>query len=70
MPPFTGGLVGYFSYEMIGYRTYLKLESSEMNDFDLMLFDKVMAFDHLKHKICIIVNMKQTRCLKTWKSSI
>jgi anthranilate synthase component 1 len=44
MPPFTGGLVGYFSYEMIGYtEPVLKLKSSEFNDFDLMLFDKVIA---------------------------
>ena len=59
MPPFTGGLVGYFSYEMIGYvEPVLKLKSSDVNDFDLMLFDKVIAYDHLKQKICLVVNMK------------
>lgn len=59
MPPFTGGLVGYFSYEMIGYaEPVLKLKSSEFNDLDLMLFDKVIAYDHLKQKITIVVNMK------------
>lgn len=58
MPPFTGGLVGYFSYEMISYfEPTLKLKSSESNDFDLMLIDKVIAFDHLKQKIYIVVNM-------------
>jgi anthranilate synthase component 1 len=58
MPPFTGGLVGYFGYGMIGYaEPVLKLESSEFQDFDLMLFDKVIAYDHLKQKICIVVNM-------------
>ncbi|WP_429148329.1 anthranilate synthase component I [Anaerotaenia torta] len=58
MPPFTGGLVGYFGYEMIGYaEPVLKLRSSEFHDFDLMLFDKVIAYDHLKQKICIVVNM-------------
>ncbi len=57
MPPFTGGLVGYFSYEMIGYaEPVLKLKNSNFNDFDLMLFDKVIAYDHLKQKICIVVN--------------
>jgi anthranilate synthase component 1 len=71
MPPFTGGLVGYFSYEMIGYaEPTLKLESSEMNDFDLMLFDKVMAFDHLKHKICIIVNMKTDKVLENYGKAV
>lgn len=58
MPPFTGGLVGYFSYEMISYfEPSLKLASSDAKDFDLMLFDKVIAFDHLKEKIYIVVNM-------------
>lgn len=58
MPPFTGGFVGYFSYEMIGYaEPKLNLKESEFNDFDLMLFDKVIAYDHLKQKINIVVNM-------------
>jgi len=58
IPPFTGGFVGYFSYSMIGYtEPVLKLRSSEFNDFDLMLFEKVIAYDHLKQKINIIVNM-------------
>ena len=58
LPPFTGGLVGYFSYEMISYyEPSLKLKSSQSNDFDLMLFDKVIAFDHLKEKIYIVVNV-------------
>ena len=57
MPPFTGGFVGYFSYEMIGYaEPKLNLKGSDFNDFDLMLFDKVIAYDHLKQKINIVVN--------------
>lgn len=57
MPPFTGGFVGYFSYEMIGYaEPKLSLKDSDFNDFDLMLFDKVIAYDHLKQKINIVVN--------------
>ena len=50
MPPFTGGLVGYFSYDYIKYsEPKLKLEDHEQQDFrdmDLMLFDSVIAFDH------------------------
>ncbi len=71
MPPFTGGLVGYFSYEMIGYaEPVLKLKSSEFNDFDLMLFDKVIAYDHLKQKITIVVNMKTDRILENYGKAI
>jgi len=59
MPPFTGGFVGYFSYEMIGYtEPVLKLKNSNFQDVDLMLFDKVIAYDHLKQKISVVVNMK------------
>ncbi len=58
MPPFTGGFAGYFSYEMMEYtEPTLKLKDNDCNDFDLMLFDKVIAYDHLKQKINIVVNM-------------
>lgn len=71
MPPFTGGLVGYYSYEMIGYyEPVLKLKSSEMNDFDLMLFDKVIAYDHLKQKICIVVNMKADKLYESYNKAV
>lgn len=59
MPPFTGGFVGYFSYELIGLtEPKLTVKKSGFPEFDLMLFDKVIVFDHLRQKICIIVNMK------------
>lgn len=59
MPPFTGGFVGYFSYSMIQYaEPKLSISRGELNDFDVMLFDKVIAFDHLRQKICVIVNMR------------
>ena len=71
MPPFTGGLVGYFGYEMIGYaEPTLKLKSSEFNDFDLMLFDKVIAYDHLKQKINIVVNMKTDDILENYGKAV
>jgi anthranilate synthase component 1 len=62
MPPFTGGLVGYISYDYIKYtEKSLKLENTNdagFEDFELMLFDKIIAFDHLRQKIIIIVNVK------------
>ena len=58
-PTFTGGFVGYFGYNMIGYaEPKLKLTSSDVNDFQLMLFDKIFVFDHLRQKILVIANMK------------
>ena len=59
IPPFTGGLVGYFGYAMISVaEPVLKLKRGDTNDFDMMLFDKIIAYDHLKEKLIIIVNMK------------
>ena len=61
LPPFTGGLVGYFSYDYLGYsEPTVKCDAKDTEDFkdvDLMLFDKVIAFDHLRQKIVLIVNM-------------
>lgn len=61
LPSFTGGLVGYFSYDYLGYKEpAVKCEvedTEEFKDVDLMLFDKVIAFDHLCQKIILIVNM-------------
>lgn len=67
MPPFTGGFVGYFAYAMIAYaEPKLKISRGEGNDFDLMLFDKVIAFDHLRQKICIVVNMQTDSVLDNY----
>lgn len=61
LPTFTGGLVGYFSYDYIKYsEPTLNLDAQDddgFKDFDLMLFDKVIAFDHYRQKIIIIVNI-------------
>lgn len=61
LPPFTGGLVGYFAYEYIGYvepkLAYLFQDSGDFNDVDLMLFDTIIAFDNLKQKIFLITNV-------------
>lgn len=61
LPSFTGGLVGYFSYDYLAYSeptVKCDVEDAEsFKDVDLMLFDKVIAFDHLRQKIILIVNM-------------
>ena len=61
LPSFTGGLVGYFSYDYLTYSeptVKCNLEDTEdFKDVDLMLFDKVIAFDNVLQKIILIVNM-------------
>ena len=61
LPAFTGGLVGYFAYDYIRYAEptlVLDAEDTErFQDVDLMLFDRVIAFDNLRNKIILIVNI-------------
>ncbi len=61
MPTFTGGLVGYFSYDYLKYsEPTLRLDAKDtegFKDVDLMLFDKVIAFDNLKSKTILIANV-------------
>lgn len=62
LPPFTGGLVGYFSFDYLKYSeptTASKVkDENEFKDMDLMLFDKVIAFDNVRQKIVLIANVK------------
>ncbi len=61
LPSFTGGLVGYFSYDYLGYsepsvRNAVP-DRESFQDLDLMLFDKVIAFDHFRQQMILMVNM-------------
>lgn len=62
LPTFTGGLVGYFGYDYVKYsEPSLKLDAHDdgnFKDVDLMLFDKVIAFDNRENKIILIVNIQ------------
>jgi anthranilate synthase component 1 len=81
LPPFTGGLVGYFSYDYLRYREPLlnqaigdrkassqkdrdlasgeaSREREDFKDVDLMLFDKIIAYDHHEHRIVLIANVQ------------
>ncbi len=62
LPSFTGGFVGYFSYDFLGYSEPSVRcdvpDSEHFKDVDLMLFDKVIAFDNFRQKIILIVNMQ------------
>lgn len=62
LPAFSGGLVGYFAYDYIKYaEPTLNLDAADEEGFmdaDLLLFDKVVAFDHVAKEIILIVNAK------------
>ena len=61
LPPFTGGLVGYFAYDYLFYseptaRRQVR-DADDFRDMDLMLFDEVIVFDHVRQKLILIVNI-------------
>ena len=60
LPPFTGGAVGYFGYDMV--RTIEDIPKTGVDDLGvddavLMFYKTVLAFDHLRHQIHIISNV-------------
>jgi anthranilate synthase component 1 len=64
IPPFIGGGVGYFSYDLV--RQFERLpdrtvDDLGMDDFHVMYFSTVLAFDHLRHRIHIISNIFNNR---------
>lgn len=57
LPPFTAGAVGFVSYDMV--RRFERLPNMAKRDIDvpecsLMFFDRLLAFDHVRHQIHII----------------
>jgi anthranilate synthase component I len=57
LPPFTSGGVGYFAYDMV--RQFERLPETAKADVDLpdcvfTFYDRLLAFDHLKHQLHII----------------
>ena len=63
MPSFTGGLVGYFSYDYMKYQepslkpALEKKGQKEFRDVDLMLFDRVIVFDNYRQKLILIAGV-------------
>ena len=58
LPPFTAGAVGFFAYDVVRRIERLpELATDELHlpDAHLMFFDQVLAFDHVKKAIHLIV---------------
>jgi len=57
LPPFTAGAVGYFAYDVVRQLENIgKRAKDDLNlpDADLMFFDRLLAFDRLRHQIHIV----------------
>ena len=64
LPPFTAGAVGYFAYDTIRQFEDIGQHAKDdlsLPDCTLMFFDRLLAFDHLQHKIHIIASADVTR---------
>jgi anthranilate synthase component 1 len=64
LPPFTAGAVGYCAYDIV--RRLERIGEHATDDLDvpdcvLMFFDRVLAFDHLRHQIHIVASADVTR---------
>ncbi len=60
LPPFSGGAVGFFGYDLV--RTVEPLGAPNPDpigvpDMALMLTDALVVFDHLKHEVSILANV-------------
>jgi anthranilate synthase component 1 len=57
LPPFTAGAVGYFSYDVVRQLENIGEHTKDdlsLPDCELMFFDRLLAFDHLRHQIHIV----------------
>jgi anthranilate synthase component 1 len=61
LPRFTGGAVGYLGYDAASWFEPVQLQAAIEDGSDeagFMLFDTVLAFDHVRHRILIIANAR------------
>jgi anthranilate synthase component I len=62
LPRFTGGAVGYLGYDAAAWFEPVTLQDGDgaEDEAGFMLFDTVLAFDHVRHRILIIANARIT----------
>ena len=65
LPRFTGGAVGFLGYDAVPWFEPVTLQPSAAEEDGaptaaFMLFDTVLAFDHVRHRILIIANARVT----------
>ncbi|AHV98078.1 anthranilate synthase component I [Paenibacillus sabinae] len=60
MPPFTGGAIGFFGYDLLQYYEKLPAHASDdlkMDDIRFMFCDRIIVFDHVKQQILLVGNL-------------
>jgi anthranilate synthase component I len=60
LPPFFGGAVGYFSYNVAGWSERIpdtRPDDLQIPDAKLLFFDNVVVFDHVRQKLFVVANV-------------
>ena len=62
-PPFTGGAVGFVSYDSVRFLEEIPMpnKGTDAKDVNLLLFQNVIAFDRLKHRVFIITHLENSQ---------
>jgi anthranilate/para-aminobenzoate synthase component I len=61
LPRFNGGVVGYFGYDLVRFMERLPTTARtdlHVPDMVLLLADNLVVFDHVRHKLIVIANMR------------
>lgn len=59
LPRFSGGLVGYFAYDMVRFMEEIpeaNPQDVDLPDMQMVLTDTILIFDHVDHKIKVVSN--------------
>jgi anthranilate synthase component 1 len=60
LPPFTGGAIGFFGYDLLQYYEKLpahRIDDLQMDDVHFMFCDQIIVFDHFKQQMKVIANV-------------
>ncbi len=61
LPLFNGGVVGYFGYDLVRFMERLPATATrtlDVPDMVLLMTDNLVVFDHVRHKLIVIANMR------------
>ncbi|MCB0105043.1 MAG: anthranilate synthase component I [Caldilineaceae bacterium] len=61
LPLFNGGVVGYFGYDLVRFMERLPATAErklDIPDMVLLFTDNLVVFDHVRHKLIVIANMR------------
>jgi len=61
LPRFNGGVVGYFGYDLVRFMERLPATATrtlDVPDMVMLMTDTLVVFDHVRHKLIVIANMR------------